>query len=145
MCLTAPARLLRNTESLSAKIDEGLTLREMARSLRKGAKRMKTNSNAVMEERLFRSRKSLSPKLRRKLLCKFEADNPVESGFKTDSADCGEQLFPGQRVMIEATSYSIEFDRGRNATHNTGRKAEEGTKTDAVTDAEDNRVRHGPR
>ena len=47
--------------------------------------------------------------------------------------------------MIQPTSYSIKFDRGRNACRNTGSEAEEGTKTDAVTDAEDNRVRYGPR
>lgn len=75
----------------------------------------------------------------------LEADNPVESDSKTNSADKGAEPLPGQRIMIQSTSYSIEFGRGSNARRDTGGEAEEGTEADAVTDAEDDRVGYGPR
>ena len=47
--------------------------------------------------------------------------------------------------MLPATGYSIEFDCHGDTYGNSGSKAEERTKAEAVTDAEDNRVRYHAR
>jgi hypothetical protein len=47
--------------------------------------------------------------------------------------------------VIETAGYSIEFDCHGDTYGNTGSKTEEGTKAEAVTDAEDNRVRYHAR
>ena len=74
--------------------------------------------------------------------CVFEAQNPVQSSAESKSADGAERSFPRQGLMRQATSRTVEFDRDRNAGSKTGREAKEKTKSDAVTDAENDRVRN---
>jgi hypothetical protein len=76
--------------------------------------------------------------------CKTKAQLAVESGAETQSADGGEQCLPWQRVVIQPAGSSIEFDGDRNACSNSSGNAEEETEPEAVSDAEDDGVRHRP-
>src|SRR6266404_8502163 len=74
--------------------------------------------------------------------CESEAQNPVQSGTESESPDGGEQSFPRQRVMIQPTSCTIELNRQGDTGRDTGSQAKEGSKAEAVADAEDNGIRY---
>jgi len=69
-----------------------------------------------------------------------EAQNPIQSNSQTQTANGGKQSLPGKGVMIHSTSRSTEFNRQGDTSCNPGSQAKEGTKTEAVADAEYNGV-----
>jgi ketosteroid isomerase-like protein len=76
--------------------------------------------------------------------CKPKTQRTVKSNAEGQSADGGEQSFPGQRIVIQPARGSIEFDSNGDAGANSGSNSEEETKANAVSDTEDDRVRHRP-
>ena|ERR1700686_3462070 len=74
--------------------------------------------------------------------CKPETKRAVESCSESQSADGGEYCLPLQRVVIQAARSAIEFDGNGDAGGNPGGNAEEKTEAEAVSDSEDNGIRH---
>ena len=74
----------------------------------------------------------------------LEAEDAIESGAESQAADGRKHTLPEQGIVVPAARGSIEFDGQRDTGGYSSSKAKEKTEADAVTDAEDDRVRHGP-
>src|SRR5216684_9252998 len=73
--------------------------------------------------------------------CESEAQNPVQSSSESEAPYGGEQSFPKQGVVVQATRCSTEFNRQGDTGRDTGSQAKEEAKAKAIADAEDNGVR----
>jgi hypothetical protein len=73
-----------------------------------------------------------------------KAHHTVDPDGKTQSANRGEESFPGQRVMIVVARRSMQFDRDRDTGRYSGDHAKKETQSKCISDAEYDRVSYRP-
>jgi len=73
----------------------------------------------------------------------FEAQDPVQSGAESQTAYGAEECFPGEGIMAEAASGSIEFNGQGGSGGNACEEAEERTEAKTIADSENHGVGNG--